>query len=179
MAYINLHNNLPGISGLLKEFPETAKPLCDLAETLLRKPHTLSSGERELIAAYVSHRNDCNFCHQSHAAASTAHMKDNYAVMDAVLKDVETAPVSEKMKALLAIAGKVQQTGKAIAERDIERAKAAGATDAELHITVLIAAAFCMFNRYVDGLGTWSPEGREPYREMGRVMAEVGYVRER
>ncbi|MDB5281570.1 MAG: carboxymuconolactone decarboxylase [Bacteroidota bacterium] len=177
MAHIHLKNELPGISGLLFDFPETAKPLCDLAETLLRKPHSLTSGERELIAAYVSHKNNCNFCHSSHAAAATAHLKDDYELIDAVLADINTAPVSDKMKALLIIAGQVQQSGLAVKEEDVLKAKNAGATDAELHITVLIAAAFCMYNRYVDGLSTWSPKGREPYKEMGKRMAEVGYLR--
>ena len=178
MAHIELKNELPGISGLLFDFPETAKPLCDLAETLLRKPHSLSSGERELIAAYVSHKNNCNFCHSSHAAAAITHLKDEeYKLMDAVLTDINTAPISDKMKALLIIAGEVQQGGRFVKEADIVKAKNAGATDSELHITVLIAAAFCMYNRYVDGLATWSPLGREPYREMGKRMAEVGYVR--
>ncbi len=176
MAHINLHNELPGISGLLTEFPETAKPLCELAETLLRNPHSLSSGERELIAAYVSLKNDCNFCHSSHAAAAAAHLQDDYKIIDAVLADVETAPVSDKMKALLIIAGKVQQSGKLVLEEDIKRAKMAGATDEELHYTVLIAAAFSMFNRYVDGLGTWSPQGREAYKAMGERLAHSGYV---
>lgn len=179
MAHIKLNNELPGISGLLKDFPETARPLCDLAETLLRKPHSLTSGERELIAAYVSHKNDCNFCHSSHAAAANAHLKDEYKLIDEVLRDVETANISEKMKALLIIAGKVQQSGKAVKEEDIARARNSGATDDEIHYAVLIAAAFCMYNRYVDGLNTWSPQGRPAYAEMGKMMAEVGYVRAR
>jgi hypothetical protein len=60
---------------------------------------------------------------------------------------------------------------------DVGRARKLGATDREIHDTVLIAAAFCMFNRYVDGLGTWQPIDPQAYREMGQRMARVGYVR--
>lgn len=175
MAHINLNNSLPGISGLLRHYPDTAKPLLLLAETLLRSPHPLSSGERELIAAYVSHRNNCNFCHQSHAAAATAHLKDNYKAVDQVIKNIETADISLKMKALLNIAAKVQQNGKNVSEEDITNARHTGATDDEVHITVLIAAAFSMYNRYVDGLSTWSPTERAAYAETGKRLAEVGY----
>jgi uncharacterized peroxidase-related enzyme len=148
-----------------------------LAETLLRHPHSLTSGERELIAAYVSYINNCNFCHMSHAAAAAAHLKDDYRTIDQVIRDIETADVSDKMKALLHIAAQVQKSGKNVSEADIQKAKDAGATDDEIHITILIAAAFCMFNRYVDGLGTWSPTERSDYAESGKRLAEVGYAR--
>ena len=176
MAHINLNNQFPGISGLLAHFPETGKPLSILAETLLRGPHTLTSGERELIAGYVSYKNNCNFCHLSHSAAASAHLKDDFKTTDEVIHDIETANVSDKMKALLHIAGHTQQSGKAVSASDIERAKNAGATDDEIHITVLIAAAFCMYNRYVDGLGTWTPTDRSAFLETGKRLAEVGYV---
>jgi len=176
MAHIKLDNPMPGIVGLMTQYPETAQPLNLLAETLLRGPHSLSSGERELIAAYTSLKNDCNFCHSSHAAAASNHLKDDYKIIDAVITDLESAPISNKMKALLKIAGKVQQGGKSVLELDIDTAKQQGATDDEIHITVLIAAAFCMFNRYVDGLNTWSPIGRDHYAETGKMLAELGYV---
>lgn len=176
MAHIELGNQYPGIVGLMVRYPETAKALNNLAETLLRGPHSLSSGEREMIAAYVSLKNDCNFCHQSHAASAAAHLKDEYKILDAVFTDLASAPVSEKMKSLLQIAGKVRESGKSVGAADIEAAKNNGATDDEIHITVLIAAAFCMFNRYVDGLSTWSPPNREAYTDMGKMLAEDGYL---
>jgi hypothetical protein len=88
----------------------------------------------------------------------------------------EQAPVSDKLKALLAIAGKVQKGGKSVTTADIERARKHGATDREIHDTVLIAAAFCMYNRYVDGLATWAPQDPQPYRERGAILAEDGYI---
>ena len=129
----------------------------ELAEVLLRAPSTLTSGEREMIAAFVSSRNDCAFCHASHRAAAAHHLVGNYELVDAVKRDPQTAPITNKLKALLTIAGKVQQGGKQVTGADIERARVEGATDLEIHDTVLIAAAFCMYNRYVDGLATVTP----------------------
>ena len=149
----------------------------ELAEVLLRGPNTLTSGEREMIAAFVSHRNDCYFCHASHRAAAAHHMGGDYGPVDAVKHDVETAPVTPKLKALLTIAGKVQEGGKQVEPADVERARTAGASDREIHDTVLIAAAFCMFNRYVDGLATLTPTDEEAYDRMGQRMATEGYVR--
>jgi uncharacterized peroxidase-related enzyme len=156
--------------------PETAAPLLQLAEVLLRGPNTLTSAEREMIAAFVSSRNECRFCHASHRAAAAHHLGGDYSVVDAVRADYEQAPVSAKLKALLAIAGKVQEGGTCVAGADIERARAEGATDVEIHDTVLIAAAFCMYNRYVDGLATFTPDDDAAYDAMGRRMAHQGYV---
>jgi len=177
MPHIALPEGLPGITANFAFRPETAKPLRDLAEVLLRGPNTLTSGERETIAAYVSARNDCFFCHASHRAAAAHHLAGNYDLVDAVRRDPQTAPVSPKMKALLAIAGKVQESGRRVTTADVERARAEGATDTEIHDTVLIAAAFCMFNRYVDGLATVAPPDLGAYDEMGKRMAKDGYVR--
>lgn len=149
----------------------------ELAEVLLRGPNTLTSGEREMIAAFVSDRNDCYFCHASHRAAAAHNLGGNYELVDAVKRDFRTAAVSPKLKALLAIAAKVQESGKQVTSEDIERARAAGATDVEIHDAVLIAAAFCMFNRYVDGLATFTPRDENAYDQMGQRMATEGYVR--
>jgi len=178
MAHIQLPNEeLPGISGLFTFRPETAVPLRLLAETLLRGNSILTSGERELIASYVSHLNDCHFCHTSHGAAAIAHLECDINLIDDIKHGFQTIPISLKLHALLNIAAKVQKGGKQVLVEDIEKAKLEGALDEEIHDTVLIAAAFCMFNRYVDGLGTWAPKENEAYREMGRRMAFEGYVR--
>jgi uncharacterized peroxidase-related enzyme len=179
MPHIPLPEGLPGITSAFAFRPETAKPMRELVEVLLRGPSTLTSGEREMIAAFVSSRNDCHFCQASHSAAAAHHLAGAYDVVDAVKKDFETAPVSPKLKALLAIAGKVQRSGKEVGPADIERARAQGATDLEIHDTVLIAAAFSMYNRYVDGLATFTPVDPAEYDAMGRRMAHEGYVRPR
>jgi uncharacterized peroxidase-related enzyme len=175
VPYIKVAEGLPGIRALLAFRPETAKPLGDLADALLHDPaNSLSPGERELIAAYVSFRNDCTFCHSSHAAIAACHL-DSEDLVAAVARDPETAPISPKMKALLAIAARVQQSGRAVQTSDIERARQEGATDVEIHDAVLIAAAFCMFNRYVDGLGAFTPTDPEGYRERAQLVAQHGY----
>jgi len=173
MAYINTGINQPGIVELLFYKNTTGNALSNLANALLIEKSPLTSGERELIAAYVSYLNECEFCHLSHTAAANAHLGDDGKTVSCIIENIDSATVSDKMKALLKIASKVQQSGKLVTKEDIEAAKAKGATDEEIHDTVLIAAAFCMFNRYVDGLGT-TPAKKEDYAEMGKRMAK-GY----
>ena len=175
MAHIKLPEGLPGIVGPLTYRPETGKPLRELAEVLLRGPSTLTPGERELIASYVSSQNDCHFCHSSHGAAAAHHLGGNEKIVADVKLNFEAAPVASKLKALLAIAGKVQSGGKNVTAADVERARKEGATDLEIHDTVLIAAAFCMYNRYVDGLATWAPQDLGTYRARAAKVAQDGY----
>ena len=179
MAHIKLPDDLPGIRGLLTYSPATAKPIGELAEVLLRGPSTLTRAERELIATHVSFRNECHYCQSVHGAIAAEYMGGapvDYVLVDHVKTDAESAEISAKMKALLAIAGHVQQNGKHVTAEDVARARNEGATDQEIHDVVLIAAAFCMFNRYVDGLGTWQPKNPAFYTEAGKRTTELGYV---
>ncbi|MGC1461718.1 MAG: peroxidase-related enzyme [Terracidiphilus sp.] len=176
MAHIRLPDGLQGIRAAMAFRPETAKPLNELAEILLHAPNSLTPGERELIATYVSSQNDCYFCQTVHGAIAAAHLEGDEELVRCVKTDFGSAAISEKLKALLAIAGKVQKGGKNVTAHDVEAARTAGATDTEIHDTVLIAAAFCMFNRYVDGLDTWQPHDEELYRQRGRKTAKEGYV---
>ena len=175
MAHITLPD-LPGIRGPMAFRPETAKPLNDLVDVLLRGPHTLSPGERELIATYVSSQNDCRYCQTIHGAIAAHHLAGNVALVVDVKRDPDHAAISDKLKALLAIAGKTARGGKQVTTADVERARAHGATDLEIHDTVLIAAAFCMFNRYVDGLATWAPDDPDFYRQRAAIVAANGYA---
>lgn len=176
MAHIKVPEGVPGIRSLVMYRPETGKHLYQLAQVLLRDESPIASADRELIAAYVSHRNNCMFCMSSHAAAARCLFGDDASIVDDVLEDMQQAGVSDKLKALLVIAGKVQTSGKAVTGQDIAAAKALGVTDREIHDTVLIAATFCMFNRYVDGLASLTPTDPEAYKEMGKRMVEKGYV---
>ena len=176
MAHITLPEGAPGIIGPMIAYPETQVHLSGLAEALLRGPTSVTSGERETIAAYVSSGNECRFCRESHAAAARAHLGDRHALVDQVVANAATADVSPKMKALLVIADKVRRDGRLVQSEDVACARAAGADDKAIHDTVLIAAAFCMFNRYVDGLGTWAPEEPAAYIASGKRLAEQGYV---
>ncbi|MEU6077285.1 carboxymuconolactone decarboxylase family protein [Micromonospora sp. NPDC047074] len=179
MAHIDLgldEREHPGINGPLRFRPETAKPLGELAEVLLRAPHpTLTPGERELIAAYVSGLNDCNFCCASHSAFAAAQLPAGMRLVDQVRTDLAAAEVSEKLRALLDIAGAVQRSGREVTADLVKVARGAGATDLEIHDTVLIAAAFCMFNRYVDGLGTLPPEDPAVYGKAAERIVRYGY----
>ncbi|ULQ55807.1 peroxidase-related enzyme [Flavihumibacter rivuli] len=176
MPHIALPENVPGIRSLVLYRPETGQHLYDLAQVLLRGESPLSEADRELIATYVSHLNQCYFCQNSHAAAARCLYGPSAQLVDEVLTDLQAAGVSEKLKALLQIAGKVQVLGKEVKEDDIAKARALGANDREIHDTVLIAATFCMFNRYVDGLATLTPTDPEAYRAMGERMTSIGYV---
>jgi uncharacterized peroxidase-related enzyme len=174
MPHIALSEGMPGITAGFNFRPETAKPMRELAHILLHEPNSLTPGERELIATYVSSRNCTTFCALSHGAAATAHLGSDTLVQQ-VKTDLTGAEVSFKLKALLVIAGKVQQDGKLVTAADVETARREGATEMEIHDTVLIAAAFSMYNRYVDGLGTWQPSDPGMYAQMGRQLAEQGY----
>jgi uncharacterized peroxidase-related enzyme len=176
MPFINLEDHLPGITGLLEYRKDTAEPIRELTQFLLRGPSTLTEGERELMATIVSHHNECKFCSTAHTAAAD-HLLGECSTTEKTKLDIETSPVSEKMKALLTIAKHVQQSGKSVTPDSIERAKKAGATDIEIHDTVLIAALFCLYNRYVDGLGTLEPENPEYYESLAKRLATNGYKR--
>lgn len=176
MPHIQLPEGLQGIRGPMAYRPETAKPLNELAEILLHAPNSLAPGERELIATYVSYLNDCYFCQTVHGAIAAAHLNDDEQLVKRVKADFQHADISDKLKALLVIASKVQKDGKLVTSTDVAEARSAGATDIEIHDTVLIAAAFCMYNRYVDGLATWQPHDEELYRQRGKKTAREGYV---
>jgi uncharacterized peroxidase-related enzyme len=176
MAYITLPEGLPGIRGPMAFRPETAKHLNELAEVLLRSDNSLTRGERELIATYVSSLNDCFFCQNAHGGLAQHYLQCDMVYIDQVKADFQSTNLSPKLKALLSIAGSVQKGGKNVTPEQIETARNVGATDLEIHDTVLIAAAFCMFNRYVDGLGTWAPQDRNIYIERAKWRADEGYV---
>ena len=171
-----LGKEFPGILGLMTFRPETAAPINQLVNVLLRGDSSLSRGERELIATHVSWRNDCRFCQTIHGAVAAAQLDNDESLVHKVKTDWQGAEISNKLKALLQIAGKVQLGGKHVTEDDIAAARKEGATDLEIHDTVLIAATFCMANRYVDGLGTWAPDDPAIYRRNAANIVTHGYV---
>jgi uncharacterized peroxidase-related enzyme len=177
--YITLPTNNPGIVGLFDFSPQTAGPMKELAQTLLRTnaSENFSAADRELIATYVSFLNECNFCYQSHAAIARHLSENNKSVITDLINDkIDTASISPKLKSLLHIAGRVQQSGRAVTLEDIHQAKAHGADDTEIHDTVLIAAFFCMNNRYVDGLKALTPSDYTLYDTRGKITAQNGYI---
>lgn len=176
MPYIPLEAHLPGITGLLEYRRDTAEPIRELTQVLLRGPSTLTEGERELIATVVSNKNQCKFCTAAHTAVSDLLLGESETSAK-VKGDITSAPVSEKMKALLAIASLVQESGKSVNTIAIQKAKDEGATDVEIHDTVLIAALFCLYNRYVDGLATVTPADPSFYKGLGERLQQHGYKR--
>ena len=178
MPHINLPDGYPGIRSLFMYSPDTAYPLNLLVQTLLHDPatSTLTPGERELIATYTSSLNGCKYCASTHGAIARHQLGADSKIVQQVIENPDEASISIKLKALLKISAKVQQDGKKVSAVDIALAKKNGATDKEIHDTVLITAAFCMYNRYVDGLGTWAPKANSEYMDMGKNLAENGYL---
>lgn len=175
MPHINLNNNFPGIRSAMAFSPETAAPMSELAEVLLRSNDGLSLAERELIGMYVSYLNDCFYCNHSHGAIACIYLDGDSELVEQVRRDYSKADISGKLKSLLAIAAKVQKGGKNVTTADVDLAKENEATDKDIHDTVLIAAAFCMFNRYVDGLATTTPTNMESYPLRAKQIADNGY----
>ena len=175
MPHIKVEENLPGIRSLMAFSPATAAPMGELANLLLRSNDGLSMAERELIAAHVSYLNDCFYCQQSHGAIAVCYLNGNTTLVEQVKKDYEQADISARLKSLLSIAGSVQKGGRHVTPEQIEIAKALDATDKDIHDTVLITAAFCMFNRYVDGLAAYTPTDLSSYPPRARQIAENGY----
>ena len=176
MTHIDLGNAIPGIRGLFEYRRDTGAVLSDLGEVLLRGDSTLSRGDRELIAAYVSHLNGCRYCAGAHGACAAAQLPGGSGLVEEVLADPDSGQVPAKVRALLAIAALVRQDGRLVTEKEIAAARAEGATDREIHDAVLIAAAFSMFNRYVDGLAALTPEDPAYYAATGQRLAEHGYA---
>ena len=175
MPYIPVEEHLPGITGLLEYRKDTAKPIRELTQFLLRGPSTLTTGERELIATIVSHRNECRFCTSAHTAVADL-LLGECETTEMIKNDINSATLSGKMKALLTIAVLVQSGGKNVTPESIEEAKFAGATDVEIHDTVLIASLFCLYNRYVDGLSTVAPAEPSFYKSLAQRISH-GYNR--
>lgn len=175
MPHINFNNNFPGIRSAMAYSPETAVPMSALAEILLRTDEGLAPAERELIGMYVSYLNDCFYCNHSHGAIACIYLGGDRALVEQVRKDYMQAAISDKLKSLLAIAAKVQQGGKFVTAVDVANAKEKGADDKDIHDTVLIAAAFCMFNRYVDGLATITPTDMASYPLRAMQVVKSGY----
>jgi uncharacterized peroxidase-related enzyme len=176
MAHIQLGSPLPGITGLIEYRKDTGQPIRDLTQILMRGPSTLTEGERELIATVVSYGNECRFCTSAHTAAADLLFGDHETSL-CVKRDIETAPVTEKMKALLTLAVADGKSGKLVTAKMVASAKAEGATDREIHDTVLIAALFSLYNRYVDGMGTSMPDKDSYFDTLADRIVHQGYSR--
>lgn len=176
MAHIQLEEHLPGVTGLLEYRKDLSLPLRQFTHLLLRGENTLTEAERELIATAVCNKNECKYCTTSHAAATDIYYGESGVALN-ILSNIDGSFISNKMKKLLTIALQVQESGKSVTTESIENAKKAGATDMEIHDTVMIAALFSFYNRYVDGLGTYAPDDKEYYYDMSVRLRDRGYIR--
>ena len=173
MSAVPLPPGVPGIRALLTTYPDTAGPLMALAQSLLRGPSPLTQGHRELLATAVSAVNGCVYCSQTHGAAARALLGEQADWVDAVLAG--GLPDDAKLAALVAVARQTALSVAGASSESLAAARVAGAIDREIHDTVLIAAAFCLYNRYVDGLGTSVPADPSDYAAIGARLARFGY----
>jgi len=169
-------SSLPAEAGLLQVFrayPDPAEPLLALHEQVMRAPSPLTAGERELIAAYVSGLNDCDYCHGVHSATAAA-FGVRPEILTAALADLDSAPVGDRMKALLRYVAKLTRTPAKVTRGDAEAVFAAGWEDRALHDAVLVCGLFNLMNRMVDGLGV---AARPDYLQMsGERLHDIGYA---
>lgn len=176
MPHITVSSPFPGITGLLEARLDSSEPIRDLTQALLRGPSSLTEGERELIATLVSSRNECRFCTNAHAHTAARYV-GGMDLVQHVMRDHTAAPVSERLHALLNIAALVQGDARNVDEFAIARAHEAGASDMDIHDTVLTAALFCFYNRYVDGLASDYPTSDTYFDTLADRLTTNGYMR--
>lgn len=161
MPYIPVSHELPGIIGLLETYTETGSILKKLANTLLNKDtEAFSKSERETVASYISYLNKCHFCYKSHSA-----------IADCLWKQ------TDKLTYILYVAKKLHNSVQGISQDDISLLYTNyHFTSEDVNDLILIISSFCMFNRYVDGLGTNHSQDNDMYIIMGKKIAEHGYI---
>lgn len=174
----------PGITAAMGLTPGLGVHLRGLADEVLVHDYpgaTLRRAEREMIATAVSAGNDCFYCMDSHAAfASELLARDGDAVRTPLVDELKLGALSgfePKMRALMHVAGVVRHNPLELTAADVEAATGAGATDGDVQLAVLIASAFSMYNRLVDGFRAMTPPTIEPYAEPAQRIAEHGYSR--
>jgi len=163
---------------LLDYFPPIAGPLTGLMELMMRSDQGLKKGERELIAAFVSRLNYCTSCENIHSAVACHLNGLNWEALEAIKTNFHQAPITKRLKSLLDLAEQVQQGGNKVTSALIDSLKTLGCSDQEIHDTVLISSLFCMFNRYLDGLGIVSHGTTFSLNERGKHIALHGYSAE-
>lgn len=174
MAFIQVNEKAYGISSLLSHYSGSGRIINQLCNHLLsEETEGLCCADREIIASFVSRLNECTFCSASHTAIAEE-MSGKKGVIEAAVCDIEGADIPDKLKALLKIAATVQRDAKEMSQLLVDTAREHGANDRDIHDTVLIAAAFCMLNRYVDGLGTDTPDDPDYYIKDAKAFVQSG-----
>ena len=160
---------------LLAFDPEAAHHLVALSHTLMHKPGPLSAGLRELIAAYTSSLNNCEFCMKAHAAVASQLLGDESLVWS-VIDDLEASALAEKEKALLRFVQKVTLSPSSITAVDTQLLNQAGWDDASIFYTISACALFNFYNRWISASGV-HPVSDEAFKRLGSRMAVAGYAR--
>ncbi len=153
--------------------PEITSHLASFTEEVMRAPAPISSGLRELIAAYTSWTNECQFCWRSHAAVA-AELLGSEELVHSVLHDLDSSPLPEAEKALLRFAAKITRHLPEMGERDIQELRAIGWNDEAIYFTILVVSLFNFYNRWVTTSGV-HPVSDEIHRMHGKRLALSGY----
>jgi uncharacterized peroxidase-related enzyme len=158
---------------VFRAYPDTARPLLDYHELVMRGPSPFTVAERELIAAYVSGVNECGYCHGVHTATAEAFGIPE-GLLEALLADLDTAPVDEKIRAVLRYVGKLTTAPARLTDDDAAAVLAAGWDERALHDAVIVCALFNFMNRMVNGLGIKADESY--FALSGKRLRDVGYT---
>jgi len=160
---------------LLAFDPEAAHHLAALSHTLMHQPSPLSAGLRELIAAYTSSLNNCEFCMKAHAAVASQLLGDE-SLVRSVIDDLETSALAEKEKVLLRFVQKVTLSASSITAVDTQLLNQAGWDDASIFYAISACALFNFYNRWISASGV-HPVSDEAFKRLGSRMAVAGYAR--
>jgi uncharacterized peroxidase-related enzyme len=160
---------------LLAFDPEAAHHLAALSHTLMHKPGPLSAGLRELIAAYTSSLNNCEFCMKAHAAVASQ-LLDDESLVCSVIDNLETSALAEKEKALLRFVKKITLAPSSITAADTQTLNEAGWDDASIFYAISASALFNFYNRWISASGV-HPVSDEAFKRLGSRMAVAGYAR--
>lgn len=174
MAFLHSLSPSASLLDVFKAFPDTARPLIEYHEVLMRGPSPLSVAQRELIAAYVSGLNACAYCHGVHQATAEAFGVPE-GLLAALLHDLDRAPVEESVRPVLHYVRKLTLTPNRIGQGDADAVFAAGWSDHALHDAACVCGLFSLMNRMVSGLGV---EAGAAYQKLaGSRLADHGYSR--
>ena len=158
---------------VFRAYPDTARPLLDYHELVMRGPSPFTVAERELIAAYVSGVNECGYCHGVHTATAEAFGLPE-GLLEALLSDLDTAPVDDKTRAVLRYVGKLTTSLSRLTDEDAAAVLAAGWEERALHDAVIVCALFNFMNRMVNGLGIKADDTY--FALSGKRLRDVGYT---
>jgi uncharacterized peroxidase-related enzyme len=162
------------VPDILKMSPEAGVALLEMHEAIMRAPSALTPGQRELIAAYVSGLNRCQYCHGVHAETAKAYEDIPRQAVDRMLADLETAGFDEKIKPILQLARKLTQAPAEVSEADTLAVLEAGWGEKALHDAIMVVCCFNFMNRLLEGHGVHGHDAL--FKERGPMLKKYGYL---